>query len=293
MKLKVYLNGVYLDEDRAEIPITDRSYLTGEGLFETLRAYQGNILFLPEHFKRFESGAKVLNLKIPVSLAKLKALVEETLHLNQLLDAVIRIFLTPQGESLGDYEKPPKRINLLISCHPFQSFPADYYKKGISCHIVQNVMAETGILSHIKSTHYLSRILARREAREHHAEEGILLNRNGHVTEGASSNLFIVKKEKIITPPLSEGLMAGVTRAQIFKIAQQDQLLIEEKILLPKNLFEADEIFITSSLKEVMPVRAIDEQKFSVNLNGSITQKMMESYRDLVQWEIENGVSED
>lgn len=287
MKPKVYLNGVYFDEDRAEVPITDRSFLTGEGLFETLRAYQGHVLFLPEHFKRFESGAKVLNLKIPVSLVKLKALVEETLHLNQLSNAVIRIYLTPQGESLGDYETAPKRINLLIACHPFQPFPAEYYKKGVSCHIVKNIIAEKGILSQIKSTHYLSRILARREAKANQAYEGILLNQDGHVTEGASSNLFLVKSKKIMTPPLSEGLMSGVTRSKIFKIAKQDELEIEEKILSPENLFEADEVFITSSLKEVMPVSKIGDHSFPMNPN-SITQQILESYHDLIQWEIES-----
>lgn len=287
MKQKVYLNGLYLDEDRAEIPITDRSFLTGEGLFETLRAYQDNVLFLSEHFKRFELGAKILNLKIPVSLTKLKALVIETLNINQLSDAVIRIYLTPQGESLGDYDKPPKRVNLLISCHPFKIFPTEYYQKGISCHIVQKVVAEQGILSQIKSTYYLGRILARREAREHQAFEGILLNQEGHVTEGASSNLFMVKNQKIITPPLSEGLMAGVTRAQIFRIAKQDQIEIEERIILSKDLFAADEVFITSSLKEIMPVAKIGDHSFPMNPD-SITQQILESYHDLIQWEIES-----
>ena len=176
MKLKVYLNGIYLDEDHAQIPITDRSYLAGIGLFETFRSYQGNLLFLEEHFKRLEIGAKGLNIKLPLSLAKLRAIVQEILYLNQLVDAILRIYLTPQGETIGDYDIPPKKINLLISCHPFRPFPSEYYQQGVSCKIITSVRAEKGILTSFKTTSYLNRVFARLEAKHQGAFEGILLN---------------------------------------------------------------------------------------------------------------------
>ena len=292
MKLKVYLNGIYLDEDHAQIPITDRSYLAGIGLFETFRSYKGNLLFIEEHFKRLEAGAKGLEIKLPLSLAKLKAIVQETLSLNQLMNAIVRIYLTPQGESIGDYDLPAKKINLLISCHPFHPFPSEYYQQGVSCKIITTVQAEKGILASFKTTSYLNRIFARLEAKRAGAFEGILLNEEGHITEGASSNLFIIKKEKIFTPPIEEGLMPGITRRQIFRIAKQDEIPLKEKILLPKDLVEADEIFITSSLKEVMPVALVDDKKPRLLAPGPLTQKLMESYRDLIQWEIENESSD-
>jgi branched-chain amino acid aminotransferase len=287
MSYQIYLNGIYIDEKRAHVSVADRAFLVGEGLFETLRAYQGNVVFLGEHLKRMQEGAALLGIKLPISLARLEFFIYETMHINRLTDAVIRIYMTPEGSSIGDLDSPPTRVNLLISCRSFEPFSSEYYQSGVDCIIVKGIYAEKGLLAQLKSTNYLSRVLARRQARSQGAFEGILLNPEGHVTEGSGSNLFIVRQDSLFTPPLEESLLAGVTRNQIFKIAEREQIPIQQKILLPSDLYKADEVFITSTLKEVMPVALIDGKQPRLGSPGPLTKRMMEAYHDWVQWQVE------
>ncbi len=292
MSYQIYYNGIYLEESKALIPVADRAFLVGEGLFETLRAYQGHLVFLENHLERMQEAANLLGLHFPISLARLKFLAYETLHLNRLTDAVIRIYLTPEGTSIGDLDSPPQKMNLLISCQPFTPFPSLFYEKGVPCLIVKGIFSEMGLLAQLKSTSYLSRVLARRQARTQGAFEGLLVNALGQITEGSGSNIFIVHQEKIFTPPLHSGLLAGVTRNQIFKISQKENISLEEKILLPQDLFEADEIFMTSTLKEVMPVASVDGKHSQQKTPGALTQKLMQAYRDEIQWQTERFLSE-
>ncbi|MFO1518754.1 MAG: aminotransferase class IV [bacterium] len=292
MAYQVYYNGLYLDEHRALIPAADRAFLVGEGLFETLRAYERHVVFLDDHLKRMSEAASVLGLDFPVSMARLKFLIYETLHVNRLSNAVIRVFITPEGSGIGDLDSPPQKINLLISCRDFTPFPESYYREGVSCVIAKGIYAEMGLIAQMKSTSYLTRVLTRRQAKSQGAFEGILLNAEGEVTEGSGSNLFVVQRGKIYTPPLSSGLLAGVTRAQVFGRAEREGIALEEKKLLPGDLWEADELFLTSTLKEVMPVSSVDGKKVRSQGMGPVTERLRTSYREWVQWQVEQYLSD-
>lgn len=287
MNYKIYQNGLFLDESRAQVSVADRGFLVGEGLFETLRAYRGYVVFLDEHLERMEEAARLLKMELPLSLMKLKFLVYETLHLNRLTDAVIRIYLSPQGRSIGDLDGLPKQINLIISCRPFEPYPSEYYEKGAPCVLVKDLCGTKGLFSRLKSVSYLLCVLARRQARERGAFEGIFLNEQGHVTEGSGSNIFIVKAEKLFTPSLDEGVLAGVTRDQILKLMRRQVIPVEEGVLLPEDLYTADEIFITSTLKQVMPVDSVEGYFPRLPSPGPLTKKIMEMYRESIQWQIE------
>jgi len=292
MTYTIYQNGFYLDENRAHVSLSDRGFLAGEGAFETLRAYQGHVIFFEEHFKRLHDSTQTLGLKFPVSNARLKFLVDEMMNMNKLSDAVVRIYISSEGTSLGDLDSPPKQVNLIISCLPFESFPAKFYEEGISTILIKDVLAESGILARIKSLNYLSRLLARRQARSQGAFEGILLNGEGRIAEGSGSNLFIVRKERVFTPPLEEGALPGVTRSQIFRIAEKEKIPLDEKPIALEDLHEAEEIFLTSTLKEVMPVRSVEDQALSLKAPGPVTRLWMELYREWVQWNVERYLSE-
>jgi len=292
MAYQVYYNGIYLDETKALISVADRGFLVGEGLFETMRAYQGHIAFLEEHLKRMREASIILGLEFPVSPTRLKFLIYETLHVNRLSEAVVRLYLTPEGSSIGDLDSPPEKFNLLISCRPFEPFPSAYYETGVSCLFVKGIVAEMGLIAQIKSTSYLSRVLARRQARSHGAFEGILLNIAGQVAEGSGSNVFVVEGEKVFTPPLGLGLLAGVTRSQVFKVAEREKIPVEERALTPDDLTRAQEIFLTSTLKEVMPVAEVQGQNLALTAPGPITQRLMGAYRDWVQFQVEQYLSQ-
>lgn len=288
MSFIIYQNEKFLDEDRAHVSVADRGFLVGEGLFETLRAYNGHVVFVKEHILRLAEGAEQLGIELPVSLERLRFLVYQTLHLNKLQDGVVRIYLTSEGAGIGDLDSPPKKINLLISCKTFQPFSAKQYEKGVDACWVKSVVAEQGLMSRLKSTSYLSRVLARREAQKKKCFEGIMLNAHGHVVEGAGSNIFIVSNSKISTPPVEEGPLVGVTRQQIIHMAEKEGFEIQEKILLPEDILLADEVFITSTLKEVMPVLHVEGKKIS-SCPGPVTKKLLEIYRETVQWHVENA----
>lgn len=284
----IYQNEKFLDENRAHISVADRGYLVGEGLFETLRAYNNHVIFVKEHLLRLQEGAEKLGIVLPVSLERLRFLVYQTLHLNKLQDAVVRIYLSPEGSGIGDLDSPAQKTNLLISCKPLTLLSPKLYQQGVSLAWVKGVAAEQGLLSQIKSTSYLSRVLARREVQAKGYFEGILLNSKGCVTEGSGSNLFIVVNSEIFTPPGVEGLLSGVTRQQVMHLAEKEGFEVIEKALLPEDLLKADEVFITSTLKEVMPVAQIEKDKIK-SCPGPITQKLLELYRDTVQWQVENA----
>jgi branched-chain amino acid aminotransferase len=283
---------MYLDENKALVPAADRAFLVGEGLFETLRSYQGHVIFLDEHLKRMREASIVLGLEFPVSTQRLKFLIYETLNVNRLADGVIRLYLTPEGPAIGDLDSPPLKVNLLISCRPMSAFPPSSYEEGVSCILVKGILAEMGLIAQMKSTSYLSRVLSRRQARAQGAFEGILLNISGQVAEGSGSNIFIAKEEKIYTPPLGSGLLAGVTRNQIFKVAEREKLSLEEKPLFPDDLKNADEVFLTSTLKEVMPVATIDGQAPLQKTPGPITRQLMVAYKEWVQYQVEQYLSD-
>lgn len=284
----VYQNEKFLDEHRAHVSVADRGFLVGEGLFETMRAYNSHVIFVKEHLLRLQEGAEKLGMTLPVSLERLRFLIYQTLHLNKLQDAVVRVYLSSEGTGIGDLDSPPQKINLLISCKALHLFPLKLYQEGAELTWIKSVAAEQGLLSQIKSTSYLSRVLARREAQQKNCFEGILLNAKGNVTEGSGSNIFIVSNSEIYTPPGVEGLLSGVTRQQVMHLAEKEGYEVAEKILMPEDLLKADEVFLTSTLKEVMPVASIDGEKIK-SCPGPITRKLLELYRDTVQWHVENA----
>lgn len=288
MAFVIYQNEKFLDEDRAHVSVADRGFLVGEGLFETLRSYNSHVVFVKEHLFRLAEGAAQLEIELPVSLERLRFLIYQTLHLNKLHEAVVRVYLTTEGSGIGDLDSPPRKINLLISCKPCTPFSSKYYEQGVDLCWVKNVLAEQGILSQIKSTSYLSRLLARREAQKKKCFEGIMLNAQGHVAEGSGSNLFFVKDGILYTPPVEEGLLMGVTRQQVIHLAEKEGFDVCEKVVMPEDLLKADEVFITSTLKEIMPVKKIEKTKIK-QAPGPVAKKLLEIYRETVQWHVENA----
>ena len=281
----VYCNGDFLPADKVAISPFNRGLLYGDGVFETLRAYSGRVFRLEHHLKRMHEGLQVLRMEPNGEEHGIERAINELLKLNNLSDAALRISVF-RGE--GEGPEPPDgiRASILISAKPLNKYRAQDYETGFSAHLVSMRRSSYSPLSRIKSLNYLDNILARLEAREHNAQEALLLNTLGWVAEGATSNIFIIKHKKLITPPVDAGILPGITRAAVLEIAGIVDLQTQEETFSPEELLRADESFLTNSLMEIMPLVTLNERKIGSGRPGPLTGALLQHYRKLVNREL-------
>jgi branched-chain amino acid aminotransferase len=256
----VYLNGKFVPEKKALVPVSDHGFLYGDGIYETLIAHDGRVFHMRDHLARLKASANGLSLRIPASLPRLASSVTALLRKNRLMagQAVIRITVTRGPGPHGFDPAVCKRPTLVITAKSFGGYPAIYYKTGVRAAVVsiQRNSAKS-LPPSIKSISCLNGVLAKMESLRLGAQEGIMLSEDGSVAEGTVSNVFMVKGDLIATPVLDGALLAGVTRAAVLKIAKRAGYKTREKKILPAELFSADEIFLTNTLMGVLPVREI------------------------------------
>jgi branched-chain amino acid aminotransferase len=273
MKSFIWINGKLTPAAEAKISVFDSAYLHGIGLFETIRARQGRVLFLKEHYQRLLKNVRFLGFKgvhLPVSLVNLQKEIGRLLRKNRLQEATVRLTLSRHQEN----GKP----QMVIWAKPYVPYAAAFYKKGAKLILVRKVSTDARTLAGIKTTSYLTKMIGREEARTQRAVEGVLVNEKGEITEGASSNLFIVKKGKLLTPPLSMGLLPGTRRQLVVTLARRLGIPFAEKKLKPSDLKKADELFITSTLKDILPIVEFDGKKIGRRCPGPVTLALRKEY---------------
>ena len=269
-----WVNGKLLPPDQPAISPLDTGFLYGEGLFETMRAYGGKVFRLPQHLHRLLTAAADLSLAPPTPQLLAKA-VQEALDAGGLEDASVRLTVTA---GVAGSSTP----TVVILVRPLRLPPRDLYESG--CHAVSIRCAhnlETP-LRRIKSLNYLDKLLAQRSASHKGAHEAILVDADGCVVEGALRNIFAVIGGTLATPPLSRGLLPGITRAAVLEIAERNDIPQAERDLPLTDLYRADEGFLTSSLAEILPVASIDGHAMRVPVPGPLTRWLTQSYRFLV-----------
>jgi branched-chain amino acid aminotransferase group I len=281
----VYYNGDFLPADKVAISPFNRGLLYGDGVFETLRAYGGRVFRLERHLKRMHEGLQVLRIVPDWEVHVIEQSINELIKLNNLSDTALRISVF-RGDGEGPDSSDGLRASILISAKPLNKYRAQDYETGFSAHLVSMRRSSYSPLSRIKSLNYLDNILARLEAREHNAQEALLLNTLGWVAEGATSNVFIIKDKKLITPPADAGILPGITRAAVLEIAGNLDIKTQEKTFSPEELLRADESFLTNSLMEIMPLVMLNERKIGSGRPGSLTELLRQSYRELVNKEL-------
>lgn len=251
--MKSWLNGKQIDETEATISIFDRSYLYGEGVFETLRCYQGRPAFLARHLRRLQKNCQKLEIPFDYSEEELLTAVDQLLQANQLQEAVCRMTLSTVGATFSvDRPKNPK-INLSIFCRPV-TLDAKLFDTGVKVLALTSFVNDSPATANIKSTSYLTKMLARAEASKAGVYETLLRNNCGFWVEGNRTNFFIVSGGVVLTAPISDGLLSGITREVILEILQEEKIPHREDHITDNMLKEAEEIFLTGSTSEVMPV---------------------------------------
>lgn len=278
--MKIYLDGQFVDEAEAKISVFDHGLLYGDGVFEGIRLYGGNIFRLEEHLERLEYSAKAILLKIPLNRKELAEATCETCRQNGLKDAYIRLVVT---RGVGDLGLAPwlcPKPSLFIIASKISLYPPEHYENGLSIVTVPTRRINPAALpSTVKSLNYLNNILGKIEARQFGALEAIMLNDQGYIAECTADNIFIVHKGEIITPAVSQGALKGITRGAIFDVAQELGVSLREADMTRYDVWCADECFLTGTGAEVVPVVKLDGREIGSGKPGPVTQQVLASFR--------------
>ncbi|MDP2938650.1 MAG: aminotransferase class IV [Candidatus Omnitrophota bacterium] len=273
MKRIVFLNGKFIAQENAKLSILSSGFLYGQGAFETMRSYDGNIFALDRHLQRLKNSLPLVNINMPYSQKELTQAVNRAFKLNKLNNAYLRLTIW-QGE---------KKANALIFVKDFKGYSAKSYKKGFKGLIVDCRLNESSPLSRIKSTNYLLFYLARKEAQIKGFDEALFLNTKGFLCEGSRSNIFLVKDNKLITPSLNCGCLPGVTRQIVIELAKKFEISVAEKEIIHKDLFKAKEAFLTNSLMEIMPLTKVNNSYINKGRVGEITKLLQFKYKQEIR----------
>jgi len=288
----ISLNGRLTPAAEASVSPLDRGFLYGDGVFETLRTYGGRPFRLTSHLDRLHSSARRLAIPWPEPRLSIDAEIGRTLEAARNAESAIRIMLT---RGVGPIGYDPSGIafpTLVVHVRPCPEPPPSARHEGVDVAIVSVMRTPAAALDPaIKSSNLLNNILAWQEAHRLRVYEPILLNTAGQIAEGASSNLFVVQEGRLFTPPEQAGILQGITRATVLDLARGDGAVVEERALEPDELRRADEAFLTSTLKGVLPIRRCDGWPIHDGRPGPITRRLMELYDAAAQAETKTGSS--
>jgi branched-chain amino acid aminotransferase len=283
------IDGVLGGPDAAKVSVYDRGFLFGDGVFEVLRTYGGALFAYDEHFARLRRSAARVFIELPVDGVTLRAEIERgvaAVHsalepLGRGLDeANVRIILTrgtgPVALDPGTASHPLR----VILVEPIPPPLREAYAMGIAAVTVRTQRSTDGtVAAGAKVTNYLESLLAVREAKAQGAQEALIVDGRGEVVEGATSNVFAVKDGRLATPPVEAGILAGITRSHVLAAAIAAGIAVDEQRLRPESLYEADEVFVTSSIRELVPVVRVDGRTIGTGAPGPISRALHRAFR--------------
>ncbi|MDI1337921.1 MAG: branched-chain-amino-acid transaminase [Lacunisphaera sp.] len=279
----VYLDGKYVDSSEAKVSVFDHGLLYGDGIFEGIRIYGGNVFRLDDHLERLEMSAKAIMLTMPLDRAAMAAAVCETCRRNKLADGYIRLVITRGTGDLGLAPWLCEKPTTFIIASKISLYPQEHYDNGLSIvTVATRRIAPDALPPTVKSLNYLNNILAKIEARQAGALEAIMLNQQGYVAECTADNIFVVFKGEIITPAASAGALKGITRATIFDIARELGIPMREADLTRYDVWCADECFLSGTGAEVIPVVKLDARVIGTGKPGPITGRVLTAFRQRV-----------
>ncbi len=278
--MKIFLDGKFVDEADAKVSVFDHGLLYGDGVFEGIRLYAGNVFRLEEHLERLEYSAKAILLTLPMTRSELRDATCETCRVNGLRDAYIRLVVTRGVGDLGLAPWSCPKPTVFIIAGKISIYPQEYYDNGLAIVTVPTRrIGPAALPPTVKSLNYLNNILGKIEARQAGALEAIMLNDQGHVAECTADNVFIVHKGELFTPSASHGALKGITRGAILDIAAELGLPIREAALTRYDLWCADECFLTGTGAEVIPVVKLDGREIGTGKPGPITARILAAFR--------------
>lgn len=286
--MKVFLDGQLVDEKDAVVSVFDHGLLYGDGVFEGTRVYGGNIAFLEEHIDRLFESAKVIALDVGVTKEDLIQGTVDVCKANGIENGYIRHVVTRGAGTLGLNPYLCPKASIIIIADNIQLYPEEMYENGMKI-ITAGTMRNMpeAINPRVKSLNYLNNVLAKIEAINAGVMECLMLNPQGYVAEASGDNVFVVKGNKLLTPPVWCGALEGITRNKVMDLAGGQGLEVVETVMTRYEIWTADEVFLTGTAAEVIAVVELDKRPIGDGRPGPVTNKLIDAYRQLV---VENGV---
>lgn len=279
----IYLNGEFVPKNEAKVSVFDHGFLYGDGIFEGIRCYQGNVFRLDDHLKRLYESALSIMLEIPLSYEEMKEAVLETVRKNRLQDAYIRLIVSRGEGDLGLDPRSCPQAQVIIIAGQIKLYPQELYDNGMEVVTIPTRRNVPDALNpKIKSLNYLNNILAKIEATRAGVMEALMLNTEGYVCECTGDNIFIVKNGRVITPPTYLGALDGITRRVIMDICRDQGIECAEEPFTRHDVFVADECFLTGTAAEVIPVTKLDGRKIGTGMPGPLTKQLIAEFRKRV-----------
>jgi len=278
--MHIFLNDRFVTRDEALISVFDHGFLYGDGIYETLRAYGGRIFMRERHLARLQRSAKLIGLEIPVPEKDWPGLLRDTIRRNGLSDAYLRITVSRGTGEIGLDPGLCPTPTVVIIAKPFTAHPPRLFAEGVSL-ITTSVRRNlaTALSPQIKSLNFLNNILAKQEATQAGAFDGVMLNAEGRLTECTTSNIFFVQHGTLCTPSVACGILDGITREVVLTLAKEQGIKTEESAYTPEALRQADECFLTNTTMELMPVRDVDQHLVGSGKPGPLTLALHKQFR--------------
>ncbi|MEM1517507.1 MAG: branched-chain-amino-acid transaminase [Halobacteria archaeon] len=276
----IYIDGELVQRSDAKISVLDHGLLYGDGVFEGIRCYNGVVFKLKEHIDRLYRSAKVIKLDIPMTKEEMIKAVIDTLKSNGLRDAYIRLIVTRGVGDLGLDPRKCSKPSIIIIAEKLEPILGKIAREKGARVIISSVRRDPvyGTSHEVKSLNYLNSILAKLEAINANADDAIMLDSRGFVSEASAANLFIVKEGTIITPPVTAGILPGITRAFVMELAKSLGISVYERDITPVELMTADEVFLTGTGAEIVPVTVINGIKIGDGTPGRLTKLLIDEF---------------
>jgi branched-chain amino acid aminotransferase len=283
--MKVWINGELRDHADAAVSVSDHGLLYGDGVFEGIRIYGGRIFQCKAHLDRLYTSAEAIRLEIPYTPDQLTEAMDACIAANGLTDSgYIRLVVTRGAGTLGLNPFKCPTPTVFIIADQLAMYDRSMYENGIGVIIAKTVrVAHPQIPSHVKSLNYMNNILAKIECVDAGLPEAIMLNTDGNVAEASGDNIFIVKEGRVMTPGPQESILLGITRGVVIHLARRMGLPMDETVMTPRDLFGADECFLTGTGAEIIAVTSIDGQQIGNGKIGPITARLTDAFHEFVK----------
>lgn len=282
--MKIYLAGQLVDKEQAVVSVFDHGLLYGDGVFEGIRVYSGRVFLLKAHVERLYESAKAIRLTIPISPEEMTQAVKDTVAANNINDGYVRLIVTRGAGSLGLDIRRTSNPQTIIIADTITLYPREIYENGMNLITASTIRNHPGALSaRIKSLNYLNNILAKIEGTDAGTVEALMLNHKGEVAECTGDNIFIIKNGVLKTPSADAGILEGITRNAVLDLARNAGIPTQETTLIRHDLYVADEMFLTGTAAEVVPVVSLDGRQIGDGKPGMMTRRLLGLFHEFTR----------